>query len=451
MQLTDSFVVLLDAFRTAFTTPSFQTFTTLLTGWCLSHRMRFVTECIQTAGATHHRHFSCYHRFFSRAAWSLDQLSHILALLIISTFAASGTIHLALDDTLCRKRGLSLFGAGMHYDPLRSSKARKATSWGHDWVVLCIIVQGLPWCPSKVWSLPVAFRFYRNQQGNRKGNKGKKLPPDPAHRTRPELAVELLTMIAGWLPEQTFCVTADSLYGGKSVAKHLSANMHLISKANAQAALFAPAPPRVPGQKGRSRKKGDRLSTMQVWAADEQAPWEELSFDQFGLHAQLSVKVRQCLYYYVTGTRLLTVILTRDMVGGRPDTLFYCTDVSLCAREVLSRYACRWSIEVTFRDSKQTLGLEDPANRKEKAVKRTAPMSLLLYSLLVVWAEKGGHGLIRFPYRPWYRQKQEASFADVLTALRRKSWEEFLGGAAPDHPVTQSRWDQMLDFVSRTG
>ena len=29
-----------------------------------------------------------------------------------------------------------LYGAGMHYDPLISSRAKSLVSWGHDWVVL---------------------------------------------------------------------------------------------------------------------------------------------------------------------------------------------------------------------------------------------------------------------------------------------------------------------------
>ena len=33
---------------------------------------------------------------------------------------------IALDDTLCRKRGLSTFGTGMHHDPFISSRKKAA-------------------------------------------------------------------------------------------------------------------------------------------------------------------------------------------------------------------------------------------------------------------------------------------------------------------------------------
>ena len=114
----------------------------------------------------------------------------------------------------------------------------------------------------------------------------------------------------------------------------------------------------------------------------------------------------------------------RDLEGKRPDQMFYCTKLDWSAREILSAYSCRWAIECTFENCKQLLGLEDPANRLPKAVERTAPMALFIYTLIVVWFHKTGHQFVRFPYRPWYSRKEEPSFADMLTTLRRVSLEE---------------------------
>ena len=51
MQLTPTFGSLLLQFRSVFTAPTFATFLTIATGWCLSPRRRYVTELIQSAGA----------------------------------------------------------------------------------------------------------------------------------------------------------------------------------------------------------------------------------------------------------------------------------------------------------------------------------------------------------------------------------------------------------------
>src|SRR5262249_14277732 len=174
------------------------------------------------------------------------------------------------------------------------------------------------------------------------------------------------------------------------------------------------------------RKKGARLPGMAEWAADTASPWTELVFDQFGLHATLQVKTRQALYYKAGGPRLLTIVLTRDTVGKRPMQMFYCTRLDWDARQILSCYAGRWASEMTFANCKQLLGLEEPANRVPLAVQRTAPMALVLYSLIVVWFHRVGHLLVSYPQRPWYRRKAEPSFADMVSTLRQASWAEQL-------------------------
>lgn len=450
MQLTLTFVVVLQEFAPVFTQPSFESFRTLLTGWCLSSRRRFITELILSSGSTHNGHHSCYHRFFSQACWGLDTLWYYLARLLIATFAATGLIELAGDDTLCRKRGLTIYGTGMHHDPLLSSRAFKVVSWGHDWVVLALVVR-CPWAPSKVWCLPLLARLYRNRQGLAKGRKGQKRSADPNHRTRPELFREMLQLVASWFPQREFIVSGDSAYGGQSVLRHLPANVDLISHVHPKGAMYEPAPPRLPGQKGRGRKKGKRLPGMAEWAADPNSPWTELVFDQFGLHATLQVKTRQALYYKAGGPRLLTIVLTRDTIGKRPMQMFYCTRLDWDARQILSCYASRWAIEVTFENCKQLLGLEDPANRLPLAVQRTAPMALVLYSLIVVWFHRIGHLLVEYPERPWYPQKAEPSFADMLSTLRRVSWQEHLQPLLPQGGVLRNQVETLLEFASRAG
>lgn len=171
MEVTQSFALLLAEFRCVFTVPSSNTFVTVIIGWVLSYRHRFVTELIQSTFSVGKGHHSRFHRFFSHAAWSLDELCRMLAGLLIAAFVPDGLILLAVDDTLCRKRGLTLFGAGMHHDPLISSRAMKLVSWGHNWVVVCLLVRNPFWASSKVFALPIAMRLYRNRQGLIKGQK----------------------------------------------------------------------------------------------------------------------------------------------------------------------------------------------------------------------------------------------------------------------------------------
>jgi hypothetical protein len=452
MELTPSFLALLQHFSPVFTAPTHQTFALIVTGWILSHRHRYITEVIFSSGRVGIGHWSRFHRFFSHAAWDLDTLTMYQAKLVATIIAPGATLLWAVDDTLCRKRGLTLYGAGMHYDPLISSRAKSLVSWGHDWVVLCLILVHPFWARTKVFALPVAFRLYRNRQGLTKGKKGRaKTPHDPNHRTRPELALELIELAAGWFPNDELIVTGDSAYGGASVLGHLPSNVHLISHVHPKGALYRPAPPKAAKARGPARKKGDRLPGMAEWAADPDRPWSELEFDQFGFHATVAVKTIQALYYKAGRDRLLTIVLVRDLEGKRPDQMFYCTKLEWTARQILSAYACRWAIECTFENGKQLLGLEDPANRLPKAVERTAPMAMIVYSLVVVWFHQAGHKSLRFPIRPWYPRKEEPSFADMLTTLRRVSYEAKTARLLPHRSGLRAWLAQLTELLSRAG
>jgi hypothetical protein len=162
----------------------------MMTGWILSVRHRYVTDLIISSDSVGNGHFSDYHRFFSHAKWTMNDLWRILARLLIDHFVGpDGVVILADDDTLCRKRGLGLFGAGMHHDPLMSSRAMKLVSWGHDWVNLCLIVANPWWAPGKVFALPINMRLYRNKQGvtkgkNKKNGGSKKKSPPSTKRQK---------------------------------------------------------------------------------------------------------------------------------------------------------------------------------------------------------------------------------------------------------------------------
>jgi hypothetical protein len=92
--------------------------------------------------------------------------------------------------------------------------------------------------------------------------------------------------------------------------------------------------------------------------------------------------------------------------------------------EVLTWYALRWSIEVAFHDSKMHLGFEEPQGWTRRAAERTAPIAMLLYSLIVKWFATEGHRYYRPLQQSWYADKPHASFTDMLATLRRRSLYE---------------------------
>ena len=184
MSLVTSFVVLLQPLAFGMSSPSFNNLVTILAGWAFAPR-RTVTAMLQAAGAVGSKHHSAFHRLFASARWSRDQLG-LAVFDILMAFFDQDVVRLAVDDTLAHKRGLKIFGVGMHHDPLLSSRGKAITDWGHSWVVLGIIVR-FPLWPQRAFCLPILFRLYLNKDAATRHRR--------MYRTRPELAVEMLALL----------------------------------------------------------------------------------------------------------------------------------------------------------------------------------------------------------------------------------------------------------------
>ena len=405
MELVPGFVTLLQGLSGTMTAPTFQSLTTVLTGWVFARR-HTITRMILAAGDVAGKHFSSYHRLFSAARWSLDALG--LAVFELMRPLWGSVVMLGLDDTLARKRGTKMFGTGMHHDPLLSSRSKVITNWGHSWVVLGVIVE-LPFRRGHYYCLPILFRLYLNTKSAAKHRR--------AYRTRPELAVELWKLLCEHWENQRFQVVADSAYGGQSVLCHLPTNCDLTSRLVKDARLYAAPPERKPGTNGRPRKRGERLPTPRAMLTGR---CRRVTLEIYGRREQARL-ADQVAQVYAAPTRPLRVVAVEALKGGRGQEVFYSTCSDATAEQVIGWYAMRWSIEVMNHDSKQHLGFEEPQGWTRRSVERTAPLAMLLYSLIVLWFAREGHRRWHPLVCPWYRSKTEPSFADMLSTLRRLS------------------------------
>jgi hypothetical protein len=404
MELVPGFVVLLQGLSVTMTAPTFDSFTTLAAGWVFAGR-RTVTRMILAAGDLADKHYSSYHRFFSSARWSLDALGLTVFDLIVPWLGE--VVMLGLDDTLARKRGLKMFGCGMHHDPLLSSRGYNVVNWAHNWVVLSVIVE-FPFRPGHYFSLPILFRLYLN------GAKAKK--HRRVYRKRTQLAVAMLGVLCKHRENQRFHAVADSAYGGQTVLGALPANCDLTSRLGGNARLYD-APPKKTGGRGRPRVRGSQLPTPTQMLAGR---CRHVSLEIYGRSERARLADGQARVYAVPGRPLL-VVAVEALKGGRGKEAFYSTAHGATPEEVIGWYAQRWSLEVSFHDSKQHLGFEEPQGWSRKAVERTAPMAMLFYSLIVLWFAQEGHRYYKPLECPWYESKAAPSFADMLATLRRQT------------------------------
>jgi hypothetical protein len=294
-----------------------------------------------------------------------------------------------------------------------------------------------PFAPGKVWALPILVRLYRKRKKStlapgRNGKPEKKqtgLATDKQYRTRPQLALEMIQVVARWLGSRKLRVLGDSEYAGGSISRHLPLNADLISRMTMNAALYA-LPPLQTAGRGRRRKKGARLSNPLQMAQDSNCSWFKTTVYLYGHKVKVWYQSIDALWYSSAGSRLLRIVVVRDPSGRRRDDCFFSTDPTLPPPQILETFALRWPLEVCFRDVKQFLGFEDPQNRVSKATQRTAPLIFYIYDLVLLWHAQSGH--LSAPQsaieRPWYNRKTSVSFEDILRNLRHATWQEKIFG-----------------------
>ena len=446
--LPPALAALLSACAPCFTAPSSRTFRWLVLGWVQCQGRRTLTAVALASGALGQRHVSVFHRFFSRAAWSLDALGQVLFTLAVAWVPGDRPLIVLGDDTLSRKGGKSIALASMHHDPLLSSARKPFCSFGHVWVVLALWVP-LPIGPGRGFALPLLFRLYVGaKRGGERPRAGQAQPPvgrrlraaRTAHAQHPRptklaLLRQMVGLVAQWAGERTIYVVVDSAYAGRTLLEDRPANVHVVSRLRLDAALYARPPRRRPGQTGRPRRRGHRLPPLTRLLAARHH-WEPLPLTLYGRAVTPQVFTLTALWYGALRTQPVRIVAVRDPRRRRKDEAFFCTDLRREAAFILPTYAIRWTLEVTFHDAKQHLGFGQAQSQAPAAVQRTAPFAGLVYSLVVLWAAAHVQhgGTLGWPARPWYRAKTAPAFPDLLTALQQALWRARICAAPPAPP-----------------
>jgi hypothetical protein len=396
----------LDPLRSCFTVPTFETFSVLVAGLVAQPVGRTVCGMLTGAGLARVWHHARAHRFFSAARWCPHQVGLVVAELVVAHLLPAGApVTVAVDDTLFRRRGRKVHAVGWFHDG--SAPGQVKLGFGNSWVVAAIIVT-LPYLSRPV-ALPVLAA----------------LAVKGGDRLKPDLACDLVDALAERFGDRAIHVVGDAAYACGSFAG-LGHDMTMTTRARSTAVFAGLAPPRT-GKRGRPRLKGNRIGTPADIA--RLAIWKTVTVARYGTTATAQVTERVCLWYGTWRTDPVRVILVRDTRRTTNPTSGYdialvTTDLDATPEEIIARYAARWSIEVTFFDVKNILGVGQARNRVRKAVERTVPFGLFCHSLLIIWYSLHGHPATDTARRraaaPWYSSKTEPSTLDMLTTLRHQ-------------------------------
>lgn len=282
--------------------------------------------------------------------------------------------------------------------------------WGHNWVVLCLIVP-CPCAAKRKLHVPVMARLYRSEKSCRQSQR--------PFKTRHELLSQMMAKVGQWLPQRRLRLSAAGASAAEKLGSSLPSEVAFTSRVRRDAALYELAPERTK-KRGRPREKGERLPSLK--AIGEQALFTLGEVTRYGVTEAVWLHTFVCLWPRVSKKQPIRVVIVRDQKGKEPDDYFFTTDVETSVVAVTEEYAGRWGIEEALRELKQSLGMDEVQSWNAPSVWRQVPFVMIGHSLVVAAYYKALGETVTAGFVP-------PSFGQMLTRLRFGLWEERIKAA----------------------
>ena len=324
---------------------------------------------------------------------------------------STGRAVFALDDTVTKRFGPCVEGAGVHHNPT-PGPAAQAWVYGHVWVTLARVVRHRCWGPI---GLPVRAALYvrRKDIGT--------IPSDYQwpFRTKLELAAELIGWLAVWVgtTKKALWLVMDGAYAKRVVLRAATAaGVRVVSRLRHDAALWSlPDPKPRRGKRGRKPVYGGHRISLAKRAA-ARGGWLTAEFDIYGRYEAKTYKTFLATWPPAGG--VIRVVLVKNDDGW---VAYFCTDPAAMAADVLELVADRAAIEQVFHDVKEIWGAGQQQLRNVHANVGAYHLNLWAYTLVELWAwDRAEAELVDRTASPWDAEWRRPSHADRRKALLRE-------------------------------
>jgi hypothetical protein len=451
----------------------------LLMGAILAPGKRTVSAILRVMGRSDDPHYLNFYRVLNRARWSTLQGSRILLGILVTRFVPAGSpILLGADDTVERRRGKKIPHVGCYRDAVRSSHSHVIRCFGLKWVSMQVLVR-VPWS-GRVWACPFLTALCRPDEEEaspssqtppptKKTKKTKKTKPPrrtqkkyryrdaSGHKTSMDWIRQMLKQVRRWYRQHPLVLIVDGglvSFGLGWSCVEIGATM--VSRLRWDAALYHEPPKRrPPGKRGRHPKKGKRQRSLLDWAKRADTPWVEEEIDWYGGEKKKMWLFAHKALWYTPGWDPLSIrwVMVRDPEGKLRDEVFFSTDPQADPVQIVNWFVMRWSLEVTFEEVREHLGMETQHQWSDKAIQRTTPIVLGLYSI-VTWitADLAQQDDIPIQRTAWYN-KEKVTFSDCLFLVRKHIWQTQIANyvmSTPDEDIIQLTPD-ILDLLLIVG
>ncbi len=422
---------LLVAFAPVFSSRVWRHVPILVVGAILTPGARMVSRVLRVMGLEHEAQFQTYHRVLNRAVWSSLAVSRILLGLLLATFASPGPLVVGIDETIERRRGRRIWAKGRFRDPVRSTQGRTVMVSGLRWISMMLLVP-IPWA-HRTWALPFLTVLAPSERSNQAAGR--------RHKTISVWARQMIRVLHRWQPHRPLVIVGDGSYAVLDLLDAVRSVATVVTRLRIDAQLFALPSHDAPTKRGRPARRGAPIPKLAARLDDPATPWSRVELPQWygGQTHTVELVSDEAIWYSKNGQPPVPIrwVLLRDPEEHFPPLALLCTDLTADPAQIVSWYVLRWQLEVTFHEVRASLGVETQRQWSDRAIARTTPALLGLFSLVTLLAHAPMlHVPVPVRSAAWY-DKQLPTFADALALVRRSWWTQ------PHFPLSASEGDRV--------
>jgi len=361
-----------------------------------------------------------------------------------------------MDDTLIRKRGRKVSGAGWKRDPL-GPPFHTNFVWGQRYLQISAALPDFE-VEGRARGIPIDFHHAPSPTKPRKNATQEALVEYKNQQKICKISAvgaERLLELRKQIPDRKIVCAVDGGFTNKEVFRSIPDNTVIIGRIRKDASLFKV--PEEPDGKSRGRKKyyGDSLPTPEQVRQDESVPWQKITAFAAGKYHEFDIKTMTPVRWKSSKNRDVLIVIIRPIAyrprkGAkllyRDPAYLICTDTQMSLEQLVQAYLWRWEIELNFRDEKTIMGVGEAQVRTSEAVKSVPAFIVASYAFLLLAAHSIKAKSSCIPSPNWYPQAESnrCSTQKILSLFRSQYWglsvESNKSGFVSNSPLTRTRF-----------
>jgi hypothetical protein len=411
----EDIITLIGAFMPMFSEKVWLKVEILLIGAILCRGGRTVSSILRVMGLKDEENFCNYHRVLNRVKWSGLMGGKILLGLLISIIPELWPLIILVDETIERRKGKKIKSKGVYRDGVKSTKKCVVKCFGLKWISMMLLLP-LPWS-SKCCALPFLTVLSPSETANT--NECKR------HKTTIDWTIQMIKQVRRWERKRELYLVGDGAYSCVNLGLEcVKNNISLVSRLRLDSNLYDFPPLPEPHKRGRKPLKGKSLPKLEILAKDRSQKWKSGTLVWYGqTFKTVNYLSGVCLWYRASLQPLpIQWVLISDPEGKSRTEAFFSTNLTIDSLRIAQLFIWRWPIETTFQECRNHLGFETQRQWSDKAIQRTSPVILALFSIVCLMALKLYREEKLLPLTSVWYNKKESTFSDLLIFVRKYLW-----------------------------